>query len=200
MSYRSKSTDSFRTRRQFFVFDCVIHGRETFTDEEFMQFEISERLIRLYTAEYFQIERKGKLKSVDCALTVDEIYYKMLGVTKNNESQFNTLEKRYFIDVFEKDFPEDVYKSLLNVQKCHYCGITSEDIKLLADKGLLYKKNERGWTFEIDRKKSNLEYTTDNCVAACYWCNNAKTDEFDDVEFKPIGLKIGEALRARLAP
>jgi 5-methylcytosine-specific restriction endonuclease McrA len=59
------------------------------------------------------------------------------------------------------------------------------------------KKNERGWNFEIDRKKPNLEYTTENCVAACYWCNNAKTDEFDDVEFKPIGELIGDTLKAR---
>ena len=47
---------------------------------------------------------------------------------------------------------------------------------------------------EIDRKKPNLEYTKENCVRCCYWCNSAKTDEFDDVEFESIGdasKKIG---------
>jgi hypothetical protein len=33
---------------------------------------------------------------------------------------------------------------------------------------------------------------------SCYWCNNAKTDEFDDIEFKPIGELIGKTLRKRL--
>ena len=33
----------------------------------------------------------------------------------------------------------------------------------------------------------------------CYWCNNDKTDEFDAEEFKPIGLEIGKALKARLS-
>ena len=74
----------------------------------------------------------------------------------------------------------------------------NKKIEELAQKGKLYKKNERGWNMEIDRKKPNLEYTTDNCVAACYWCNNAKTDEFDDEEFEPIGEQIGNALLKRL--
>jgi hypothetical protein len=33
---------------------------------------------------------------------------------------------------------------------------------------------------------------------ACYWCNNAKTDEFTAEEFKPIGEAIGAALMARI--
>ncbi|HPT73200.1 MAG TPA: hypothetical protein PLE74_13070, partial [Candidatus Cloacimonadota bacterium] len=56
----------------------------------------------------------------------------------------------------------------------------------------------RGWTLEIDRKKPNLEYEEDNCVMCCYWCNNAKTDEFDDVEFLPIGNAINQIWNGRL--
>ena len=51
---------------------------------------------------------------------------------------------------------------------------------------------------EIDRKAPNQEYSDDNCEPICYWCNNAKTDEFSAEEFKPIGMAIGNALRARL--
>jgi len=36
---------------------------------------------------------------------------------------------------------------------------------------------------EIDRIEPNKEYTPDNCVLACYWCNNAKSDEFSSHEF-----------------
>ena len=38
-------------------------------------------------------------------------------------------------------------------------------------------------------------YNADNCVLACYWCNNAKTDAFTDKEFKPIGIEIGKKIR-----
>ncbi len=33
---------------------------------------------------------------------------------------------------------------------------------------------------------------------SCYWCNNAKTDEFDAEEFKVIGLVIGTTFKVRL--
>jgi len=41
-------------------------------------------------------------------------------------------------------------------------------------------------------------YNEDNCVFACTWCNNAKTDAFNESQFKEIGLKIGEAIRDML--
>ena len=52
---------------------------------------------------------------------------------------------------------------------------------------------------EIDRKRPNEEYTTDNSVLCCYWCNNAKTDEFCATEFKAIGEEIGKIWRKRLS-
>ena len=38
-------------------------------------------------------------------------------------------------------------------------------------------------------------YKADNCVYACYWCNNAKTNAFTDVEFKPIGKAISKQIK-----
>lgn len=38
-------------------------------------------------------------------------------------------------------------------------------------------------------------YNANNCVFACYWCNNAKTDAFTDEEFMPIGKAIGVAIK-----
>lgn len=90
------------------------------------------------------------------------------------------------------------FKELEQAQQCEYCGITLNQIAELSSKQKIFKKNERGWVMEIDRKKPNKEYSDENCLAACFWCNNAKTDEFDDVEFKPIGLAISHALLARL--
>jgi len=68
----------------------------------------------------------------------------------------------------------------------------------LATKRKLFKKNERGWSLEIDRKNSNLEYSKENCVMSCYWCNNAKTDEFTAEEFAVIGKAIAMVWHDRL--
>ena len=91
-----------------------------------------------------------------------------------------------------------VFLSHTKATKCHYCHITLDEINTLADKQMLFKKNERGYTMEIDRKEPNLEYTNENCVPSCYWCNNAKTDEFDDVEFIPIAKEIRKVFDNRL--
>jgi 5-methylcytosine-specific restriction endonuclease McrA len=52
---------------------------------------------------------------------------------------------------------------------------------------------------ELERKKPNESYdNTDNLVLCCYWCNNAKTDEFTEEEFKEIGKVIGKIWQTRL--
>jgi hypothetical protein len=66
-------------------------------------------------------------------------------------------------------------------------------ISSLRVKGEIFNKRDtRGFSMEIDRKEPNKEYTSGNSVLSCYWCNNAKTDEFFYDEFKPI---IGESFR-----
>ncbi len=51
---------------------------------------------------------------------------------------------------------------------------------------------------EIDQKEPFEGYTDNNCVSSCYWCNNAKTDEFDVQEFKEIARGIYKAWSTRL--
>ena len=75
-------------------------------------------------------------------------------------------------------------------KKCFYCGITEEEIKNLLDNGKLITKRikTRGRKLELDRKEPNLSYDNiNNLVFSCYWCNNAKTDEFTTNEFKEVG-------------
>jgi hypothetical protein len=48
---------------------------------------------------------------------------------------------------------------------------------------------------EIHRKNSNKEYTKDNCVISCYWCNNAKTDGFTYEEVGEVWGVGGEGVR-----
>ena len=80
---------------------------------------------------------------------------------------------------FKKIYDPDPAKRI-----CYYCKISDAEIKKLRSRGKIYSKVSRGYSMEIDRLKPNLEYSEKNCVLACYWCNNAKTDEFTSSEFE----------------
>ena len=75
-------------------------------------------------------------------------------------------------------------------KKCSYCDIKEDEIRFIVLNGLLKSKRfpengvlkqgkARGFYLEVDRKNSNLNYSTENCVLACYFCNNDKSDVFD---------------------
>jgi 5-methylcytosine-specific restriction endonuclease McrA len=77
---------------------------------------------------------------------------------------------------------------------CYYCGITLQMQRDLIDKKLVSSKRfynhqyttpkgqirygTRGRNFEVDRKNPNAAYSQANCVLACYFCNNDKSDVF----------------------
>lgn len=103
-------------------------------------------------------------------------------------------------EAFRKFFGEDAKN-----RKCAYCGISEADIKKLLGENKILRKNIdiRGKFMEIDRKDPKKGYIhrgedDTNIVICCYWCNNAKIDEFDADEFKPIGDAIREAWKVRL--
>ena len=84
---------------------------------------------------------------------------------------------------------------------CDYCGVSESQIKTLHKYGELKTKRlySRGKTMEIDRGKPNGEYSLGNIILSCYWCNNAKTDEFTIDEFMPIAAGIRATWDSRLA-
>ncbi len=87
-------------------------------------------------------------------------------------------------------------------QCCKYCSITQNEIDQLFELNQVQftRGGKRGRNLEIDRKLSKIDYGSDfnNLVLSCYWCNNAKTDEFSYEEFKPVGVAIGNILKNRL--
>ena len=118
---------------------------------------------------------------------------------KNFKEIFEQLKKEYEKE-FNQQFPKSKYDSLLSHNNCSYCGISIEQIEVLGKNGLLNNKRSdtRGYTLEIDRKLPNLEYFSENCCMSCYWCNNAKTDEFSPLEFKLIAKSINQVWNDRL--
>lgn len=84
--------------------------------------------------------------------------------------------------------------------KCEYCNITTENIrKLMATGGIHTKRiGTRGLTMEVDRKDPKGGYSRKNMVKCCYWCNNAKSDEFSYEEFQGIAQGIKRNWEARI--
>ncbi len=70
---------------------------------------------------------------------------------------------------------------------CAYCGIEEQKLQRLFDHtvGNLSTKRRRGRSLELERRdsKSN-EYSARNCVLACYFCNNHKSDIISEEEHK----------------
>lgn len=100
--------------------------------------------------------------------------------------------------ISESDFIK-FYKDDKVVRSCEYCKITESEIESLIKSDKIFTKRlaTRGRFMEVDRIKPNEGYVIGNLALSCYWCNNAKTDEFNAEEFKPIGKAIGKVLRAR---
>lgn len=68
---------------------------------------------------------------------------------------------------------------------CYYCGTDERLIAEFIDKKKEFiKRPNRGKHLEVERKdaKSN-KYNAKNCVLACYFCNNDKSDIFNEDEY-----------------
>lgn len=103
----------------------------------------------------------------------------------NNEF-FKVLDPEYFAkEIFGKNEHD---------RECIYCGLTESMTQKLREGGQLFTKKDysKGKSMEIDQKDAYRGYTPDNIVLACYWCNNAKTDEFDFEEWRKMGLIMKE--------
>lgn len=90
---------------------------------------------------------------------------------------------------------DDFYKWYCGQKKeCHYCGLKELESQKIVTLGLL-KSNRfplngkvtrgraRGVWLEIDRKEPKEKYSKNNCVLSCYFCNNDKSDVFNEKEY-----------------
>jgi hypothetical protein len=205
--YHSKAKDSFKTKLNLFAFNYHIQDqKDPVKDADFKNFIITDAIIEIYTAVYWNYldihvslnEIEGMAEhGVKTNLTIEELYKEMKRWIDGNNDQINQFQQEYLKD-FELIFPFPDFEKMFENPHCHYCKITEDQIAELIGKRKIFNKTLRGFSLEIDRKKANYEYTPDNSVLSCYWCNNAKTDEFSEEEFKVIGEEIGKIWRKRL--
>lgn len=94
--------------------------------------------------------------------------------------------------------------------RCFYCGARFVDLKELIARGLLGSRALKAEAFrganpEPDRQESLGEkntYSPDNCVLACYYCNNDKSNVYRHSDYKefiaPAKGKYIEHLMSKL--
>jgi 5-methylcytosine-specific restriction endonuclease McrA len=175
-------------------------------DEKIICNDIELGLTRRYQAIKRRNYKSSKLNKFfrDNMISREELFHapldkRIIAKFIDYEKKIEKLNKIKVIDYKdEKILGKSNFDKLLLDGKCEYCGVTIEDINDLSEKEEIHTKRARGYSMEIDQKDPNGLYTDDNCVASCYWCNNAKTDEFSVKEFEEIARGINKVWEKRL--
>ena len=75
-------------------------------------------------------------------------------------------------------------------KKCNYCYLKEIEQFTIINNGILKSKRffvekngNRGKYLEVDRRDPNGPYSIDNCVLSCYFCNNDKSDVFNESQY-----------------
>jgi hypothetical protein len=202
--YTGKASDSFKTKFNLYLFHKWLENPDKLdasilNQNDFDEFKIESDLVDYYVSYYLQ-ELETELLCNN--KTIKETANKIFDFNEMNKAEIEKLKKHYSGN-YHSVFSFEDFKMLVAVDnenfKCHYCGVTIDMILQLVMKGKVFKKHvTRGFNLEIDRKRPNEEYTKDNCVLCCYWCNNAKTDEFSHDEFVDVGKALTAIWQQRL--
>jgi hypothetical protein len=96
------------------------------------------------------------------------------------------------------------------IKQCHYCHIEEVLVQEIVMRGLLTsarfpkkglnaRGRNRGKWLEVDRKKPKENYSAANCVLACYFCNNDKSDVFNETQYQEFKANRAGYLRGLLS-
>jgi hypothetical protein len=182
--YKAIRERSFKTKLEMFLFERGINEVLTeIEEEEFERFKINEELVKIYQKAW-QI-KEGKINGYKVTVEALDKYIEMWNNEKQQQKQ--SLKEKYILKFSEEVLSLEDFKSIFTEKErvCYYCNTSEITINELRLNGKINTKNGRGGSefLQIDRRNSNKEYVRDNIVLCCYWCNNAKTDEFTEQEF-----------------
>ena len=150
---------------------------------------------------FYKVSTESVCKWIAAAKSGDWEYSKA-------EEKFDTIKQRANEDGIEFDIDREPFRKFYGKdgkdRQCCYCNIKESQIKQLFDSCKIFtkRKHTRGKNMEIDRIDSQRGYIyrgdDSNIAICCYWCNNAKTDEFTEKEFLSIAAGIKKAFEKRL--
>jgi len=195
--YRTKMNQSFDSKLELYIFSLIIKKIDLpeFIDTNgFREFKIDDNICNNY-AKAWQLKKDEEF----CGIKANMIDNLMTDWYNKYEEKNKTILRVEYENIFIKIFPKDEFISLLKNGQCYYCGIDFNRLTVLIEQGNLFKKHfTRGKTIELDRYYPYEEYSFENTVPCCYWCNNAKTDEFFGEEFEEIAVNITKIWNKRL--
>lgn len=132
--------------------------------------------------------------------------YEKKSVEKLKKNYSERIRKGYngFIDL--NDFL-DWYNSEEKI--CKYCGLTEEESQKIVmtsilksnrfpEDGKIGQGKSRGAWLEVDRLEPKGQYSRENAVLCCYFCNNDKSDVFSGQEYMKFRENRIEYLRDKL--
>ncbi len=101
------------------------------------------------------------------------------------------------------------YSQNISDGKCAYCGLSERDSQRIVHEGHLTslrfpiygnatKGGNLGYWLEIDRKNPIGLYSIENCNPSCYFCNNDKSDVFNESQYRQFMRNRAKFLRSLL--
>jgi len=184
--YESIMKRDFKYNLELYIFNLILYDNvDNASPEKFRDFGPGDELINDYRKACQLNTGNFKKTTINKIDELFESWYKDRDLKEYKEMFYSEFVKKLEFDKFKEVFTKDHTKN-----QCHYCGITEADILNLIDKESDKIKTKRlltrGKSMEIDRINPFGDYSESNIILSCYWCNNAKTDEFSYEEFKDI--------------
>lgn len=160
---------------------------------------ISQRLKDDLTSFYEDMRKVRVLNEMyECWYDKNKKFYKELYNNYRSHLETNPDHKTMLSKSdFRKFYKEDAAE-----RACQFCEISESQISILRREGEIHTKRfySRGKTMEVDQLRPYGGYQEDNITRCCYWCNNAKTDEFSPEEYKKyIGMGMKALWQERLS-
>ena len=192
--YRALIDRSFENRIRLLLYlKCIKEKNPEFalTDKIFNEIDVS-----------LETEYKKDYQNMGVIRDRNKIIKSWRNDKMNNEKLINL--KKLFEVSFRKTLTWNEFKAKYgedsNDRQCCYCKVKETQLEQMIRDGEINTKRlySRGRKMEIERIDPFVGYINGNIQLCCYWCNNAKTDEFDYNEFVPIGKEIQKVWEARL--
>lgn len=154
--------------------------KERFFEELFINSTVKSKLFALLQIDQetylewlheFEVTRKDEIAEI-----------KRLRSLFHNKRKLEGFQFELFVEFYKW------HKAQFEVQegKCFYCYTHESVIAALMEKKHPDRKRlNRGMKLEIERKNSiDNNYSIENCVLACYFCNNDKSEFFNEEEYR----------------
>ncbi|WP_299703224.1 hypothetical protein [uncultured Pontibacter sp.] len=137
-------------------------------DQVCAEFKIKRGELTDFTKKY-GLERADEIKKIQ---RIRGLFHSKKGSPSFGFTSFNSFYKWYIAQHKKQD------------GACYYCKTDEHVIATLVEKKFNQSKRIRGRYLEIERRDSAVNtYSPENCVLACYFCNNDKSDIFEEGDY-----------------